>query len=104
MRGFVFSLDMVFAAIAIMAAITLIGFAAQSHQSISITDDLALHAKDNALMSAFGAPLVSPPIAATDSWACARGFKRNASFGTNVVLDPSLPGSWSLPKTCGVAP
>jgi hypothetical protein len=93
---------MVFAAIAIMAAITLIGFSSQAHQRISITDDLALNAKDNALMSAFGAPLVSPSIVGKDTWSCAQSFKRNPAAGVTVVLDPKLASSWSLPKACGV--
>ncbi len=101
MRGFVFTLDMVFAAVAIMATITLIGFASQSHQKVSLSGDLAFNAKDNALMSVFGAPIVSPPIAGKDAWACATAFKR--APGTSF-RDPSLASSWFLPKACGVAP
>lgn len=103
MRGFVFSLDMVFAAAAVMAALVLVGFVLQHAPGSTSMDsaDLALHAKDAALMRAFGGG-ATPPIPVTaQSFECATAFERVS--GT-TYLNPSLAGSWSITKSCVVGP
>ncbi|QQR92640.1 MAG: hypothetical protein IPJ89_00130 [Candidatus Iainarchaeum archaeon] len=103
MRGFIFSLDMVFAAVVIMAALVLIGFALQhAPGSPSIASaDLALHAKDNALMRAFGGGATPPVPLTADAFACATAFKR---VSTTMMQDPSSIGSWTITKSCAVGP
>lgn len=102
MRGFIFSLDMVFAATAIMAALVLIGFALQQSSSPSSADAvLSMHARDAALMRVFGGGATPSIPSTTGAFACASVFERVSS--TSLQL-PSLSSSWSILQSCEAMP
>ena len=103
MRGFVFSLDMMFAAGAIIAALVLIGLTLQDASgSDSLTAaTLSLESKDDALMRVFGGGITPVVPLTAGSFECATSFKRAPSV---VIQDPALVGSWVLSKSCAVKP
>lgn len=101
MRGIIFSLDMAFAAVAVIVFLTLVGFVLQqSPQNDSTSQILSLHAKDAAVLWQYGGQSSSTFPAGTESQ-CTYSFRPDTSLD---ILDPLVAADWNYSLHCGVVP
>ena len=103
MRGFVFSIDVVFGAIAV---ILMLFFLSQSVQPVTPNPHvlLQLQAKDAALAWFYSSPTSTPPpiIPAGKQYACDTAFRMSV---TPDFMDTSFsPTDWVVQKVCVVSP
>ncbi len=101
MRGLIFSLDMVFATIAVIALIALIGFTLQQNPRLqSATDILTVHAKDAAMMRLYGDFSNPVPLSQVEQQ-CMYSFK---PLNSTSILNPSIAANWTFSLECVVRP
>ncbi len=100
MRGFVFSMDMVFATVGVLVFISLFA-AAILYSSNDTHVALQLRAKDEALAAARGNAIVDVPELKGQERACVSYFLRAPSL---TILDPANDDSWVSYSACEVSP
>ena len=99
-RGFVFSMDMVFATVGVLIFLSLFAFVILPHPNDTHVL-LQLRAKDAALAGARGFAIVDFPEVKGQERACVAYFVRAPSV---QILDPLADDSWVSASACEVSP
>ncbi len=112
MRGFVFTIDMLYGALAALLLLSLFSQAFQ-HPPISKYTLLQIQAKDKVIEWFYTSPTTvslpqceqpnppAPPICPDKAFSCDFGFRPKV---TTTFLDPTLSSSWVYQVQCAVEP
>ncbi|MDP2666991.1 MAG: hypothetical protein Q8P05_05835 [Candidatus Diapherotrites archaeon] len=99
-KGFIFTIDMVFAALLVILLLVIISTSLNPLPS-KLSVSLELEARDAAIAWFYGDPTPNPTIPPNAEYACDVAFR---PIVTTNLLNPSDSSSWDSMTRCVVAP